>query len=453
MRIRTLEATLALLALLGPIGIRAQQADGAAQPEAAPAQPAGEGQAAPAPEDVDALIARMREKIEHMDRIARERDQALKFLREQVEQATKLIGETSETAQSLRSERAVLGTRLEELSRIRDELAGEVSEREKLLRALEARVAALTDLLGLEKPDRHRLGESLDALKTKLGQALSERDELRRQVASLEGELAAREQALGEAKATAAAERERLEKELADLRTERERVARELEESRGALSAREEEIARLAAEVERLNGRLSTLTALLADNEERLDHLSRVDREQKATIERLTAQLNEALARKVEELQQYRSEFLGRLRQVLGDHPDIRIEGDRFVLQSEILFPSGSAELEPEGKRRLEEIANTLKEIAAKIPPDVDWVLRVDGHTDKRPLRPDSPYRDNWELSTARALTVVKFLIDRGIPPERLVAAGFGEYRPVDPGDSEQAYRRNRRIEFRLTQR
>lgn len=441
----------ALMALLATDAAAQEAASQAGAPQ--PAAEDGPGDGAVAPEDVDALIARMREKLERMDRIARERDEALKFLREQVEQATKLIGETSETAESLRSERAALSTRLEELSRTRDELAGEVSEREKLLRALEARVAALTDLLGLERPDRYRLGESLDALKTRLEQALAERDRLAGRVAELERELATREKALGEAKAAAEAEKRRLGEEIANLRAEREELARELRDLRTTLAAREEEIARLTEQVDRLNRRLAGLTALLADSEKRLDELGRIDREQKARIEDLTRRLNEALARKVEELQQYRSEFLGRLRQVLGDHPDIRIEGDRFVLQSEILFPSGSAELEPEGRRRLEEIARTLKEIAAKIPPDIDWVLRVDGHTDRRPLRPDSPYRDNWELSTARALTVVKFLIEHGIPPERLVAAGFGEYRPVDPGDSEEAYRRNRRIEFRLTQR
>jgi chemotaxis protein MotB len=153
----------------------------------------------------------------------------------------------------------------------------------------------------------------------------------------------------------------------------------------------------------------------------------------------------------VEELSQYRSEFFGRLRQALGDRSDVRIVGDRFVLQAEVLFPSGSASLDPDGEGKLREVAQTLRGVTAKIPPDIDWVLRVDGHTDKQPVR-NSSYGSNWELSTARANSVVQFLIREGIPANHLAAAGFAEFRPLDPHDEEIAYRRNRRIEFKLTE-
>ena len=162
--------------------------------------------------------------------------------------------------------------------------------------------------------------------------------------------------------------------------------------------------------------------------------------------------MNVALASKVQELARYRSEFFGRLRDVLGERRDVRVVGDRFVFQSEVLFRSGSAELQPSGKAQIAELAATLKEISVKIPGALDWVLRVDGHTDRVPIA--SPqFPSNWELSTGRATSVVKHLIELGLPARRLAATGFGEHRPLDARDDEIAYRRNRRIEFKLTQR
>ena len=173
---------------------------------------------------------------------------------------------------------------------------------------------------------------------------------------------------------------------------------------------------------------------------------------QKAEIVNLGKRLNAALASKVQELARYRSEFFGRLRQVLGNRRDIRVVGDRFVFQSEVLFGSGSAEIGENGKRQLTQLAQTLKSISAKIPKDLDWVLRVDGHTDHVPIK-TAAFPSNWELSTARAISVVKFLISRGIPARNLAAAGFGEFRPLDARTDEIAYRRNRRIELKLDQR
>ncbi|CAA7619319.1 peptidoglycan -binding protein [Magnetospirillum sp. SS-4] len=201
----------------------------------------------------------------------------------------------------------------------------------------------------------------------------------------------------------------------------------------------------LNRQIEAMKQELARVVAALEASETR-------DKEQKAQIADLGKRLNVALAGKVEELQKYRSEFFGRLRKVLGDHPGIRIEGDRFVFQSELLFASGSADLGPDGVEQVKRLAATLKDIAKTIPKGVNWVLRIDGHTDKRPIA-SSRYPSNWELSTARATTVLRTLAANGVPKDRLAAAGFGEFQPLDPAETEAALARNRRIEIRFDQR
>ena len=174
--------------------------------------------------------------------------------------------------------------------------------------------------------------------------------------------------------------------------------------------------------------------------------------ERNVQIADLGKRLNVALASKVAELARYRSEFFGRLREVIGERADIRIVGDRFVFQSEVLFASGSAEIGADGKRQLAQLGTTLLDVASRIPADLEWVLRIDGHTDKLPIR-TTEFPSNWELSTARAVAVVKQLIAAGVPANRLAAAGFGQYHPLDDHDDEISYRRNRRIEIKLTER
>jgi chemotaxis protein MotB len=169
-------------------------------------------------------------------------------------------------------------------------------------------------------------------------------------------------------------------------------------------------------------------------------------------ISSLGSRLNAALASKVQELSHYRSEFFGRLRKVLGDQPGIRIVGDRFVFQSEVLFDTGSAEIGEEGRLQLDQLGETLAEISLKIPSEINWILRVDGHTDSVPIA-TSRYPSNWELSSARAISVIKFLINNGIHPDRLAATGFGEFQPLDPDNDTIARRSNRRIEIKLTER
>jgi chemotaxis protein MotB len=217
--------------------------------------------------------------------------------------------------------------------------------------------------------------------------------------------------------------------------------------------AAEKEISRNAlARVDQLNAQLSALREQLSRIAAALDVSEAKVKEQQGQIVELGKRLNLALVNKVEELARYRSEFFGRLREVLGDRPDIRIDGDRFVFQSEVLFAPGSAELGDDAKEKLTPVIAALKEIAAKIPPDINWILRVDGHTDRRPIN-NPQFPSNWELSTARALSVVRFAIDQGIPAARLAAAGFADKQPVDPRSTEDAYRRNRRIELKLTER
>ena len=176
------------------------------------------------------------------------------------------------------------------------------------------------------------------------------------------------------------------------------------------------------------------------------------DKDSQARITDLGARLNVVLARQVQELQRYRSDFFGRLRELLRDRKDIRIVGDRFIFQSEVLFPSGQATMTPEGLAAIDQLASAIVELERQIPKEISWALQVDGHTDQRPIA-SSAFPSNWELSSARATSVVKYLISRGVPPNRLVAAGYGEFAPLEDGTSEEVLRRNRRIELKLTNR
>ena len=166
----------------------------------------------------------------------------------------------------------------------------------------------------------------------------------------------------------------------------------------------------------------------------------------------LGQRLNLALAQKAQELARYRSDFFGRLREILGNKPGIRIVGDRFVFQSEVLFDTGEAQINPAGKAQLDQLAAAVTDLEREIPPSIPWTLRVDGHTDNRPIK--SPqFPSNWELSSARAIAVVQYLISKGVQPSHLVAAGFGEFQPLDNADTDEARSRNRRIELKLTEK
>ncbi len=206
------------------------------------------------------------------------------------------------------------------------------------------------------------------------------------------------------------------------------------------------------AKVEMLNQQLAALRLQLAAIEEALSASEAKDKDNQAKIADLGQRLNVALAKKVQELARYRSDFFGKLKEALGNRPDFEVVGDRFVFASDVLFDSGSAELKPEATPQLDKLADALKQLENQIPSDIAWVMRIDGHTDIHPIAtPEFP--SNWELSSARAISVVRYLMQQGVPPNRLVAAGFGEFQPIDPATSDEALRKNRRIELKLTER
>jgi chemotaxis protein MotB len=295
-----------------------------------------------------------------------------------------------------------------------------IERRDEALDRLRAQLSELSEVLRLEKQTSADLRRSLSEMSASLQATQTERDRLRSERGDLEARLNA---------ATGAAQ-----------------------QLQGALTSEQELSGKQRDEIAELNNAINAMREQIARLESLLSDAEAKAKADQVQIADLGKRLNVALAGRVEELARYRSEFFGRLREVLGNRPDIRIVGDRFVFQSEVLFPSGSADLNPDGRKQIDSLAATLKEISAKIPKEINWVLRVDGHTDKVPIStPEFP--SNWELSTARAIAVVKVLIADGIPPDRLAAAGFGEYQPLDPADTPQAYQRNRRIELKLDQR
>jgi chemotaxis protein MotB len=227
----------------------------------------------------------------------------------------------------------------------------------------------------------------------------------------------------------------------------------ELERSRQSLDLEREATRRALADVSMLTQQISALRQQLQALENALANAEAREKDAQIRMSDLGMRLNVALAQRVQELNRYRSDFFGRLRDVLGARPDIRIVGDRFVFQSEIFFGSGTTELEQVGKVELDKLADALIQLEREIPPDIAWVARIDGHTDKRPLSGIGLFKDNWDLSSARAIAVVRYLASKGVSPHRLVAAGFGEFAPLDFGDSPEALSRNRRLELKLTER
>ncbi|HEY0439771.1 MAG TPA: peptidoglycan -binding protein [Xanthobacteraceae bacterium] len=299
-------------------------------------------------------------------------------------------------------------------------LSQEVTGRDTVLARLNAQIAQLTDLLSLEKSGKGTLEDSLSALRANLAMTESERDRLKSEAQGAGG--------------VATAAQGRINALSGELESEKRLTGRAL------------------SQVELLNQQIAALRRQLAALEDALDSSEKKERESQARVTELGQRLNTALAQRVQELQRYRSEFFGRLRALLANRPEIRIVGDRFVFQSEVFFDAGAAALRPEGRTELDKLAVALSELDRQIPADIPWVLRVDGHTDARPIA--SPqFPSNWELSAARAISVVQYLIGKGIPPARLVAAGFGEFQPLDAGSTDEAYRRNRRIELKLTER
>ena len=257
-----------------------------------------------------------------------------------------------------------------------------------------------------------------------------------------------------EAERTALAQRTLEEREirLAEVQALHLAALSSLGDNEASLTENRQLSARQRDQIAVLNQQVGALRDQLGRVESALQISERESTEQKVTIANLGERLNMALAAKVEELAAYRSEFFGRLRQVLSDRRDFQIIGDRFVFQSEVLFGSGSDQLGGAGQDRLAQFATVLREVMARIPSDLPWILQVDGHTDSRPIQTER-FPSNWELSAARAISVVNYLIDLGVPADHLSATGYGEYQPLDKREDEIGYRRNRRIELKLTQR
>jgi chemotaxis protein MotB len=320
-------------------------------------------------------------------------------------------------------------------------LSEALTGRTNALHQLQAEIQELADVLVLERSRSAQLGRDLERLKQELAATIGERDLAQEQRAAQ----AARAQALAE-------QLEQTQRQLADARGRAADLEGQVARQGEVLSQAQERAVSAEDEVALLNRQLSALGEQLTRLESALEVAENTVSRQQVQIEDLGRKLNVALASKVQELQRYRSEFFGRLRAVLGDRRDIRIVGDRFVFQSELFFETASAELGEPGKRQLTQVADTLRQLAGQIPEDIDWVLQVEGHTDVRPISTEE-FPSNWELSTARASSIVHFLIGQGIPPQRLAAAGFAQFQPVDPRRTEEAYRRNRRIEFKFTSR
>ncbi len=316
-----------------------------------------------------------------------------------------------------------------------------LSGRDEALDRLRDQVVELSDLLSLQRQANDDLRANMSALSASLTVADGDRENLQRRIAELEADLAEAEGVTG--RVTRSADEQ--QQMIADLQS-RYNVAMDNLSNERALSQRAQD------EVNVLNQQIAAMRLQLAALNEALEASEARDAEQQAVITNLGERLNAALASRVAELNEFRSEFFGRLRQSLGDRTDIRIQGDRFIFQSEVLFASGSATLGAGGQEEMQKLAATLNDIMTDIPDDVDWILRVDGHTDILPIR-TAQFPSNWDLSTARALSVVKYLISQGIPAERLAATGFGQFHPLDPADNQDAYRRNRRIEMRLDQK
>ncbi len=340
-------------------------------------------------------------------------------------------------------------------------LQQEVQGQNTALKKLNAQVGQLSDLLSMAKGSNADLQKQLAGLQATLSTAQSDRDKYKGLYAGAAADAAAAAtdrdkyqglyQGAAADAATAATDRDKYKGLYENAEAGTTAAQSKVGDLSGQLTGEKDISAKALAEVDTLNAQIAALRQQLTAISSALDISEKKDQELQQRISDLGQKLNLALAKDVQELSAYRSDFFGKLRQILGNRPDIRIVGDRFVLQSEVFFDSGSANLKPEGSAELDKVATAVIALEGQIPADIPWVLRVDGHTDVRPVL--GQFKSNWDLSAARAIAVVKYLVVKGVQPNRLVAAGFGEFQPIDPGTTEDAFRRNRRIEFKLTER
>src|SRR6478609_2791339 len=299
-------------------------------------------------------------------------------------------------------------------------LSQQITGKDTALARLTAQISRLSELLSLERTGKTSLEAEIAQLRASLSAVEGERDRIRGAAQGAQSSNDAGKAEVG-------------------------RLSSQIDLEKAAT-------ARAVAQIEILNQQISALRRQIAALESALGTSEQKEKESQLRITDLGQRLNVALAQRVQELSRYRSDFFGKLRDILGNRPDIRIVGDRFVFQSEVFFDSGQAVLRPEGRAELDKLATALLDLEKQIPSEINWVLRVDGHTDMRPI--NSPlFKSNWELSSARAISVVQYLVFLGVPAQRLVAAGFAEFQPLDTAPTEEAYKRNRRIELKLTER
>ncbi len=390
------------------------------------------------------------------------RDEALTRLEREINNLAELLSLEKSANADLRIDISQLSSELQSSLSVRESLASQIAALTESRDAIQARLAAAEAAggkVGKELEDAYKVIEvDKEKIEVQLAQlAILEklRDDLTQRLRTAEAEGAQVGKELEDAYKVIDADKEKIQAQLQDiaiLQSLHDDLMAKLAKTESDVGEQKELTDAAQAQLLLLNRQIMALRQQLAILATALEVAESANKEQEVQIFDLGRRLNVALASKVQELARYRSEFFGRLREVLGNRQDVRIVGDRFVFQSEVLFETGSAALGEPGQRQLAQLARTLNEIAPRIPKNLPWVLRVDGHTDRVPIHtPEFP--SNWELSTARAISVVRFLMDQGIAADHLAATGFGEYQPLDPGLSADALRRNRRIELKLTQR
>ena len=390
------------------------------------------------------------------------RDKALDNLNSHISELSDMLSMERRQSDDLRSDLGTITQQLQASILAQDELSTTIRALTTRYESAEDKVSSLNAKLTGEREKSLQQVKEISVLANQVTALVALRDQLESRVSELLGRSETAEQTLALRDETISTQldelanlaidikslsalKEQLLSEISALASQSEAVEGQLLTEKELSSSARAEVALLTQQMEALQNQLAQLSSALEASEE-------FNREQKVQLHSLGQRLNAALATKVQELNRYRSEFFGRLREILGNTSGIQVVGDRFVLQSELLFNQGSADIGDTGKQQMAHLAATLKDLSNKIPDDIDWVLRVDGHTDTVPIR-TAKFPSNWELSTARAISVVKYLIAEGLSPDHLAATGFGQYQPLASGTDPESLRLNRRIELKLTQR
>tara|TARA_Y100000588_G_C14270198_1_gene931974 strand:- start:1547 stop:2860 length:1314 start_codon:yes stop_codon:yes gene_type:complete len=387
------------------------------------------------------------------------RDKDLARLQGQIHELGELLSLEKTANLELQTNIQQLTLSLESSTSERDALRNKVDELvrtgvflQKQLDAAAARESALNTRTDELQQDLTSANETINITQSELTRSLQQLQTLKKELMAKTKENEASSAQLEQSKSL----RKQLKEDLDEARHLLNEIIVKLSKEKFKLVAAKALNTRLRSEYgvssRRLNDQILALRREIATLNETLKESERQNELKNVKIIDLGRKLNRALASKVQELARFRSEFFGKLKDVLKNRKDIRIVGDRFVFQSEVLFASGAADIGSVGKLELTKFANTLNSIAPDIPQNIDWILQVEGHTDHIPIY-NNKYQSNWDLSAARAISVVEFLVKRGVKPSRLSAAGYGEFQPLDNRRDEISNRRNRRIEMKLTQR